>query len=475
MNTIQRITKNVGVLFISQLMSYVLGFFTLVYTARYLGVEGFGTLSLALAFTGIFSVCMDLGLSTLTIREVARNKSLAKKFVANITFIKIILAIFTLFVIFIVVQILGYNPQTMQVIYVIALYTVFTTFSQLFYAVFQANEKMEYQSVGVILSSVLLLAGVFLAIYLKFNIIQFSLIYLFSGASILCYALLAYSRNYSLPNPTLNIVYWKDLIKESWPFAITTISINIYIWIDTILLSIIIGTAAVGVYNASYKLVLILIVIPVVFNNAVYPLMSQYYISSRQSLNLMFEKLFKIMILIALPLGVGTVLIAKKVIMLIYGAQFLGAVIAMQILIWSIVLIFTRSPFERLLESSNRQLTVTKIFAIGVIFNVIMNIIVIPKYSYVGASIITVLTDTIVLALLIVATKDMGLSITKNSKISLIKIIMASLIMGIILKYLLNLNVFLEIIIGAIIYISILLILKIFDDEEIRIIKSVLR
>ena len=124
-----------------------------MYSARYLGVEGFGTLSMALAFTGIFSVFMDLGLSTLTIREVARNKSLAKEYVSNITLIKIVLSLITLCLIFIIVHLISYNQQTINVIYFITIYTIFTAFSQLFYAVFQANEKMEYQSLGFVLNS----------------------------------------------------------------------------------------------------------------------------------------------------------------------------------------------------------------------------------------------------------------------------------------------------------------------------------
>ena len=107
MNTIQRVTKNISVLFVSQMLSYILGFFTLVYTARYLGVEGFGTLSFALALTGIFAVTMDLGLSTLIIREVSRDKSITKDYVANITTIKILLAFFILTSIFIAFN----NPQ----------------------------------------------------------------------------------------------------------------------------------------------------------------------------------------------------------------------------------------------------------------------------------------------------------------------------------------------------------------------------
>ena len=140
---------------------------------------------------------------------------------------------------FILVHLLGYNQQTMQVVYVIALYTLFTTFSLLFYSVFQAYEKMEYQSIGTILSSALLLIGVFVAIHFKFNIVSFSFIYLSSGASILIYALFIYSQKISLPKMKFDINQWKSLIKESWPFAVTGNSINLYLWIDTIILSLI--------------------------------------------------------------------------------------------------------------------------------------------------------------------------------------------------------------------------------------------
>lgn len=473
MNMIQRLTKNVGVLFISQMLSYVLGFFTLMYSARYLGVEGFGTLSLALAFTGIFTVCMDLGLSTLTIREVARDKSLANDYVANITVIKIILAIVTFLLMSILVHLLGYDQQTMQVVYIIALYTVFTTFSQLFYAVFQAHEKMEYQSLGTILSSVLLIVGVLLAIYFKFSLIKFSLIYVVSGASILIYALFIYSQKFSLPKLSFNFEQWKNLVHESWPFAITGISLNIYTWIDTILLSMIQGQEAVGFYNASYKLILILLFIPSIFNYAIFPIMSQYYISSKKSLNFTFEKLFKLMMIFGLPIGVGTVLIANKVIFLIYGQQFNSSIVVLQILIWSTVLIFARSPFELLIQSSNKQIVVTKIFILGAIFNVIFNLLVIPRYSYVGAGVITVLTDAIVLGLLIIATKGIGFSISKNTKLDIIKIIIASLFMGLTLNCLFDLNLFIKIVIGILIYSLTLLILRIFDSDELYMFKLI--
>jgi O-antigen/teichoic acid export membrane protein len=475
MNTFQRIAKNVSVLFLSQILSYILGFFTLMYSARYLGVEGFGTLSMALAFTGIFSVFMDLGLSTLTIREVARNKSLAKEYVSNITLIKIVLSLITLCLIFIIVHLISYNQQTINVIYFITIYTIFTAFSQLFYAVFQANEKMEYQSLGFVLNSFFLLLGILLAINYKFDLNQFSAIYTLVGGSILVYALIIFSWQFNLPKIEFNWKIWKFLIKESWPFAITGISINLYLWIDTILLSVIHGQEAVGLYNASYKLILVLLFIPVVFNNAFFPLMSQYFISSKESLKVTFDKVFKIMILIGFPIGIGTLLIANKVILIIYGNQFLGAVTVLQILIWSTVLIYARNSFERLLESSNKQLSVTKIFIIGVLFNVILNMIFIPKFSYIGAAITTVLTDIIVLGMLIHSVqRSTGIIISKNTKISLFKILLASLIMGIIINQLIFLNIFILILVGIISYIASLFIMHILDEDEISMLKSII-
>ena len=84
MNTVQRIAKNTGILLASQITSRLLAFFYNIYTARYLGAEGFGTLSFALAFTGVFGIFSNLGLNTLAVREVARDRSFAGKYLGNI-------------------------------------------------------------------------------------------------------------------------------------------------------------------------------------------------------------------------------------------------------------------------------------------------------------------------------------------------------------------------------------------------------
>ena len=178
LNTIQRIVKNVGVSIFSQIIGYILSLFFNMYAARYLGVEGFGILAFALAFTGIFAVFCDLGTSTLTVREVSKNKSLSNKYLGNISVMKIIFVIITFGMIALVINLLGYPEQTINVVLLIAFSVILNSFSGMFNSIFQAHEKMEYVSVGRILSSVLMLIGAIFAISHNFSVVGFSSIYL---------------------------------------------------------------------------------------------------------------------------------------------------------------------------------------------------------------------------------------------------------------------------------------------------------
>ena len=112
MGQLQTIAKNSSVLLISQVISYVLTFFSTIYIARYLGTDGFGILSFALAFTGMVSIFADMGLNTLVVREVARNKSTTDQFLTNVLVIKTILAVITVLIVILVINLLNYPPET---------------------------------------------------------------------------------------------------------------------------------------------------------------------------------------------------------------------------------------------------------------------------------------------------------------------------------------------------------------------------
>lgn len=471
MSTARRIAKNTTVLFVSQIITYVIGFFITIYTVRYLSVEGFGTLSTALALTGIFVVFTDLGLGTLTVREVARDKSLTRKYVGNTTVMKLILSVFTFFLTIATVYIIGYPEQTINVIYIITISFIFNAFSGIFYAIFQSYEKMEYQSVATILNSVVMLIGTLLAIYFKLDVIAFALVYLIANGVNLIYNFVIYTWKFYLPKIEVDLAFWKPTIKEALPLSITSIFAIIVFRVDTVMLSIMKGTVAVGFYNAAYRLMEALIFFPAVYTTSIFPFFSSLYVSSQKPLKSAYEKSFKYLTILSLPISVGTTLLADQIILLIFKTAYTPSILTLQIVIWILPFTFINYILGSLLTSMNKQYTVMKITIACLVLNVGLNLILIPIYSYLGAAFVTVVTDAFAVVLSFYVVSQL-VSRVKVHRV-IVKPVIACIIMAL---FILNfkMNLFLVIFISTIIYFTVLVALKTFTPEDYDLFKQIL-
>lgn len=474
MNTIQRISKNVGLVFFSQILTYVLAFFTLVYTARYLGANGFGTLSLALSIGAIFGVFADMGISTLMVRELARDKTLTGKYVLNGLLMKFILSFVTLGLVVLTVNIIGYNWTESIIIYLITLSVIISSFYTFLNAIFQANERMEYLSLANIINSVVLLAGTILGIYLGLNIVYFAVVYVITSIVVLVYCLLIYFRGFSEIEPDLDLSFWKPTINEAWSLGIILLSGMLYTYVDSIMLSILKGTEAVGWYSAAYRLMYIALMLPNAINIAVYPVMARLYSdSSEHSLKLLYERYFKYMLIIGIPLGFGTSLLAKQIIVLLYGPGYEPSIIALQILVWTIVFTFAGAAYIQLLQSINRQIIITKISIICLIINIIVNLILIPRYSYVGASVATLITEIVLVGYIIYISYRLGYGISRKIVLKdLGRILTSTIVMSLFIAYFINLNLFILIGAGIVVYFIALYIVRGIDDVDLELVRK---
>jgi O-antigen/teichoic acid export membrane protein len=482
MSTVQRIARNTGLLFISQILIYALGFFSMAYMARYLGAANYGIISFALAFTAIFAILADIGLSYLMMREVTRDKSLASKYILNISVMKIVLVTVTFGLIALTVNLMGYPQQTINVVYVIGLYVIFNSFNGMFYSIFQAHERMEYLSIAQVLNAALILAGIILAIKHNYSIAGFGWIYFLATAATLVYSLVI--TRWKFPDSLLwpprktdwDWGFCKQIIKQAWPFALTSVFATIYYYISTVMLSKMEGDETVGWYNAAFRLMLLPLFVPTVFNTAIFPVMAQFSISSKASLEFTYQRYFKYMLLLGIPIGVGTTLVSDQFIVLIFGKGYEPAVITLQILIWSVVFIFMGSVFGRLIESLNKQVIATIYCGIGAALNVVLNLLLIPRYSYTGAAASMVATEFAVLFLAAIFCFRLGYGISlKGIAKDGGKAILASLLMGGFVWYFKGFNRIIPLIILAVlIYFLFIWLFKFFDRDDINIFKQIL-
>ena len=445
-----------------------------MYTARYLGAKGLGILSFALAFTGIFSVFTDLGLQLLTVREVARDKSLASKYLANISIMKIILASITFGLIILVINLLGYPKHIIKIVYLIALSIIFSSFSQMFYSIFQAFEKMEYQSLGQILSSVLIFSGVIFAIKQGFSVLGFASLYFLVSVGVLGYSLIVLRwkfSNLTLAWPPWKLQvdwsFWKSTIKMALPFSITIFIAGIFFNIDIVMLSAIKGDEFAGWYKAAVTLVFIIISAAASFIYAIFPITSKLFISAKDTLRTTLEKSSKYLFILALPISAGIFLLADRIILLIYGAEFAPAAIALQILSLYLPLRVISHVTGWTLASINREPLRALSAGIALSLNICLNFILIPIFGIAGAATATVISQTLLFALYFYF-------VDKHfHRLPLHRIVLrpcvGCLAMVTFLLTFMGANLLIHTVLSAIIYFIILWILKTFDSDDRRI------
>ncbi len=469
----RQFAKNTIVLFISQIVTYLMGFFITMYTARYLGTEGFGILNTALSITAIIVVFTDLGISSLTVREVARNKDLIEKFLPNTFIIKIILSVMTFGMVILIANILGYPELVKTVIYIITISTLINAIGGIFSVYFQAYEKMEYLSVNSILNSSIMLIGTYFGIYYNLDLLFFAYLYVIANIISFIYIIIVYFTNFCLPKFDIDFNFWKITIKEAIFFGLSSIFVSLYFYIDSVMLSVMVGSGAVGIYNAAYKLIFVLMFIPNVVIIALFPIMSRHFDSAKNLLKLEYEKLFKYLFAIAIFILLDGIIFADNIIQLIYGANFIESVLVLQLLIIVVPIIFITSLFGNLLGAINKQRFVTIVAGANIILNIILNLILIPKLSYVGSSIATVLTELLgfILMFMYISKYFFKISIKQN----LLKTIIIGLLSYGIVYYLkIEFNWILACIASALIYLIFLYVFKIITEDDIELLKDIL-
>lgn len=472
MNFIQTIVKNTTALIIMQIVTMCLGLIFSIYLARYLGVSDFGKYSFALSFTSLLSIIVDVGFNQLTVREISRDKTKLEEFVGNIIPIKICLSLIYFIIIYLLLSLMKHPYDTKIVVYMFVIFTILSSFGDFIKSIFNAYEIMEYISFISILEKVIIVFSGVALLILGYSLIEVVLMYPIAAfiSMILCSSILI--KKVSSFKFEVNLPVWKYLVISSLPFGIFSIFIAINYRIDTIMLSILKDDTTVGLYNAAYTLVLALNFIPGSYVNSIFPLISRLSIDRNTSLIIAYEKSLKYLLIIAIPLTIGTIMLADKIILLIYGEGFKDSSYALQILIIAVIPIFIHNVLGAIILAINREKDAIPMWAVCAAINIILNYIFIPRYGFVAASITTLISEIIICLQFyyFVNRNFYHVSIQKF----IWKPLIGGLLMAIFLLFLRDINIIISVIAASFVYFVIIYKINIFSEEDLNLLRKII-
>ena len=226
-------------------------------------------------------------------------------------------------------------------------------------------------------------------------------------------------------------------------------SVTVYAYVNSIFLSVYHTDLLVGLFNAGYKLVIVLAAGRRILAVAIYPALSRFYVQSKEKLKALILKSEKIALTFAIPATFATIILAEKIINLVYGSAYVPGAIALKITIFQMLIIYINLSFIHMLNISGNQRWYLFTVTSGALLNLALNFILVPKFGMVGAGISTVISEFLVLLISYIKTYSL---IQINILPLFVKPIIASIIMSIVLLLIINWNVLIITVIGLATY-----------------------
>jgi len=394
-NGSKNIVTNSTILIGAEVLGTVIRIVLVIFAARLLGAANYGKFSFALAFTSLFLILADGGIHQLLVRELARWPERCKKYLGNALFIKFFLGFFTFSVIVLVANLTNKPADVLYTVYIIAFSQIVDSFARLFKSIFQAFQQMKYDAVSTVILNVFTTGFGIALLVSRGNYIGLALVYLAANLVNMIICIWITLRKFTPIKVEADFKLIKFFIIEGFPFGVLYFFATMYTLIDTVMLSFMKGDEVVGWYNVAYRFVFAMLFIPMGTMKAVFPIFSKYYQESLEDLTRLFEKSFKSMLLVGFSLAWLIFLFSDKLILWMFGQEYIHAVPALKILVWSAALIYITTVMTHVARASNRQQFTAKAVVSCALINIVLNLLFIPRYSFIGAAAATLITEWI--------------------------------------------------------------------------------
>ena len=434
MSDFERISRNSIYSFLSisfRLVSNVLLFWLI---ARYYGKDLFGQFSTAQTFAAIFVLFADFGLDMLLTTEIPKDISRARELFQRYFSIKLFLTIIA-FIAMVGIAVSGkFDSQVNQLLIIFGFYAAFTTLSNFLYALFRGFEKLGYETIVSFFVNFFTLILILTLIILEKNIITISLS--FVGMRFLGFIVAIYYAHKILPDITFKPSF-KDvrkILNQVLIFGLFLVFGNLYFQLDTILIAYLLDTESVGIYQSVFKLVVLPLIIPEIFIGSILPALARLYSNEIEKWDRIGFSLYKLLVFISIPISIILFVYPHQIILLIYGAEYVEAIPILRIFSIIVFLRFFSETYGLMLTSSLRQKMRMYVVLGATFFNLLLNLLLIPKIGIVGAAITSLSTNLLVAFLFIIITKSFSLVWIK--KVLSIKLVIVSICLYLILFFL---------------------------------------
>jgi len=471
-NFSRTVVKNSMFSLMGQIAIRALSFCFSVFVVRRLGGESYGQYATVLAYVSIFAIFSDLGLAAYALREIAKDPQKTSSFFSNVVALRLILSFLAVAMATGSAILSGRSPELVLGIFVAScglfLYAVQGPLDMLL----MAKERLDYsatfsvvhQLVFVSLGTIVLIRGDGVI-----GLIIASLCGVLAMASL---SFVVIRRHLGGLRWQIDPSTWLCLIKAALPFATIGFALGLSYKVDTVLLQYFRGDAVTGWYNAAYRLIFMLMPISHAVNVSLYPSMVRQYAINPDRMVQIYNRALKYMFILTLPIAVGTTVLGDRIVLFLYSEEFSATILPLRILIWVLPLMFLSELLGNIVVVHNLENKVVRSVGVGTAVNLLLNLIFIPTFGLEAASVITVLTEAILVAQYLWLLRQEMASIDRVS--AFLKPSLAAAFMGMATWAFRGWDLLVIVVTAVVIYLAGVVLLGVVDKKEVRFLRDLL-
>lgn len=395
MGLAKRVAYNTIIQFLGKITTAGLSLAVVALLTRYLGVSGYGEYTTAFAFVSFFAVFADFGINIIIVREISKDEKLAPGIIANVLGLRILFSLSILLLAPLIALFLPYSRLVKIAILIFSFALYFLSLNQIFVGIFQSRLKLDRAVFTEVVGRVIILLATLVFIKLKLSFVWIISAVFWGNLVNLGLSWLLANKIFKI-GLSFNLGFWKKIFLESLSMGLVLVLGMLFHRIDTIMLSLLKESYDVGIYGAAYKIFDFLVVIPGLFVGTVFPLFSQFFVTSPERFKAVFQKSFDVLSIVGLPLALGGVMLSPYIINLVAGNGYEPAISVFQVLSIALLLIFFTQLSGTTLVAIGKQSKLILPYIICVVFNFLANFFLISSYSYLGAAWTVLLTEILV-------------------------------------------------------------------------------
>ena len=359
--------------------------------ARYLGDERLGQFASVYAYLALFSWMATFGFEPVLVREISRERDNASSLIHTTVVLSYFLSVGTIAVALLLSPLAGYTGFLRKLLLLGALEFIFIPI-RIPGVIFQVDMRQWYGSAINVLRQ-----GLWLAIVVFFWLAKASLVYVILGRTFCALAeavlMWGFGHRFLLPQ---RVFLWnraRRLLSHSFPLAFTSFVATIYLRIDQVMLHKMTSDAVLGQYAAAVKISELFELLPAALMSSLAPVLS-VVVSQQLEFRKYIDLSFRYFMIFAAALCVFMTIEAKTIIFLLYGKQFVPAAALLAILVWSEISVFFATVVVNAMIARNLQSLLPWPTALGAALNIALNVVLIPRYSSLGAAWATLVSYT---------------------------------------------------------------------------------